>query len=482
MSFRSSPTSVTTQTAACNFLKSTRFIKFFHFRSFAEIKNDLRSRNSSILSFQPRTFSYLPHLSQHEDSLRPQVHLGRGRFGVTLVLGIPTVQRQKDSYLVNTVGSLLFDLSSQDKADMVIIIFVAESNMSFVKSVVQTLQKNFPDDVKSGLLEVIAPSPHFYPDFTQLKSTFGDTQDRVKWRTKQNLDYSFLMLYAQPKAIFYVQLEDDIVARPGYSKVMKSFATSVLSNEWLFLEFSQLGFIGKMFRTTDLPMIVDFFLMFHKDKPIDWLLDHILWVKVCNPEESAKQCAEQKDKLKQRYKPSQFQHVGLHSSLPGKIQKLRDKDFEKHPFFIPHGNPEANVNTSLNPYQGHTLDKAYRGQDFFWAFSPTVGDFIQIDFLTPQPVKEYLFRSGNFEASSDKFHNTTVEVLPSDHSVSENLGRTGPAQYHLSSDGFVVIGSFVNGIAEGQIDSVFQKLSAIRLVVHSDSDMWVLLSEISIKV
>lgn len=24
--------------------------------------------------------------------------------------------------------------------------------------------------------------------------------------------------------------------------------------------------------------------MFHKDKPIDWLLDHILWVKVCNPE------------------------------------------------------------------------------------------------------------------------------------------------------------------------------------------------------
>ena len=24
--------------------------------------------------------------------------------------------------------------------------------------------------------------------------------------------------------------------------------------------------------------------MFHKDKPVDWLMDHILWVKVCNPE------------------------------------------------------------------------------------------------------------------------------------------------------------------------------------------------------
>lgn len=39
-----------------------------------------------------------------------------------------------------------------------------------------------------------------------------------------------------------------------------------------------------MFRTRDLPMIAEFFLMFHRDKPIDWLLDHILWVKVCNPE------------------------------------------------------------------------------------------------------------------------------------------------------------------------------------------------------
>ncbi len=41
---------------------------------------------------------------------------------------------------------------------------------------------------------------------------------------------------------------------------------------------------GKMFKTSDLNLIVEFFLMFHKDKPIDWLLDHILYVKVCNPE------------------------------------------------------------------------------------------------------------------------------------------------------------------------------------------------------
>ena len=37
---------------------------------------------------------------------------------------------------------------------------------------------------------------------------------------------------------------------------------------------------GKLFKSSDLPQIVEFFLMFHKDKPIDWLLDHLLYVKV----------------------------------------------------------------------------------------------------------------------------------------------------------------------------------------------------------
>lgn len=41
---------------------------------------------------------------------------------------------------------------------------------------------------------------------------------------------------------------------------------------------------GKMFKSADLPMVIEFLLMFHRDKPIDWLLDHLLYVKVCNPE------------------------------------------------------------------------------------------------------------------------------------------------------------------------------------------------------
>ena len=62
--------------------------------------------------------------------------------------------------------------------------------------------------------------------------------------------------------------------------------------------------------------------MFHKDKPIDWLLDHVLWVKVCNPEKDVKACNEAKSRLRIAFKPSLFQHVGKHSSLAGKKQNL----------------------------------------------------------------------------------------------------------------------------------------------------------------
>ena len=55
------------------------------------------------------------------------------------------------------------------------------------------------------------------------------------------------MMYCQPRATFYVQLEDDILARPNYVGVMKKFALEKIAQRspWFVIEFSQLGFIGK---------------------------------------------------------------------------------------------------------------------------------------------------------------------------------------------------------------------------------------------
>ncbi|XP_077602395.1 alpha-1,3-mannosyl-glycoprotein 4-beta-N-acetylglucosaminyltransferase B isoform X3 [Crocuta crocuta] len=227
----------------------------------------------------PTVFHHLPHLLAKESSLQPAVRVGQGRTGVSVVMGIPSVRREVHSYLTDTLHSLISELSPQEKEDSVIVVLIAETDPQYTSVVTENIKALFPTEIHSGLLEVISPSPHFYPDFSRLRESFGDPKERVRWRTKQNLDYCFLMMYAQSKGIYYVQLEDDIVAKPNYLSTMKNFALQQPSEDWMILEFSQLGFIGKMFKSLDLSLIVEFILMFYRDKPIDWLLDHILWVK-----------------------------------------------------------------------------------------------------------------------------------------------------------------------------------------------------------
>lgn len=66
---------------------------------------------------------------------------------------------------------------------------------------------------------------------------------------------------------------------------------------------------------------------------------------------------------------------------------LQDKDFGKQTLHKGHANPLAEVTTSLKTYQHFTLEKAYLGEDFFWAFTPVAGDFIRIRFFTPVRIE-----------------------------------------------------------------------------------------------
>ncbi|XP_048666359.1 alpha-1,3-mannosyl-glycoprotein 4-beta-N-acetylglucosaminyltransferase A [Marmota marmota marmota] len=388
----------------------------------------------------PTIYYHLPHLLQNEGSLQPAVQIGNGRTGVSIVMGIPTVKREVKSYLIETLHSLIDNLYPEEKLDCVIVVFIGETDIDYVHSVVANLEK--------------------------------------EWRTKQNLDYCFLMMYAQEKGIYYIQLEDDIIVKQNYFNTIKNFALQLSSEEWMILEFSQLGFIGKMFQAPDLTLIVEFIFMFYKEKPIDWLLDHILWVKVCNPEKDAKHCDRQKANLRIRFRPSLFQHVGLHSSLSGKIQKLTDKDYMKPLLLKIHVNPPAEVSTSLKVYQGHTLEKTYMGEDFFWAITPIAGDYILFKFDKPVNVESYLFHSGNQEHPGDILLNTTVEVLPLKR---EGLEISKETKDKRLEDGYFRIGKFENGVAEGMVDPSLNPISAFRLSVIQNSAVWAILNEIHIK-
>ncbi|XP_011494868.1 PREDICTED: alpha-1,3-mannosyl-glycoprotein 4-beta-N-acetylglucosaminyltransferase B [Ceratosolen solmsi marchali] len=426
----------------------------------------------------PSIYNFLPHLLNNPNSLHPAFIHSKGRSGVSIVLGIPTVKREIQSYLIATLRNLLSRMNPLETADTLIVVFIAEIDIEYVTYVAKQIELQFPEEFECGVIDIISPHPSYYPDFTKLQDTLGDNHQRVIWRSKQNLDFAFLMSYAQTKGIFYVQLEDDILAKQNFIATMKSFALQKVSmkENWLVLDFCQLGFIGKMFKCVDLPIFVQFFLMFYNDKPVDWLMDHLIFTKVCSLDMDFKRCRMAKTELWLHYKPSLFQHVGTHSSLKGKIQKLKDKQFGKIILHYGHKNPEAIIESQIKSYKQFTLSKAYRGDTFFWGLLPQVGDHLRFKFIHPIYLKRYLFRSGNAEHPCDKFYNTTVEVLPE---LANSIDRN---RNNVSEDGYIIIGKFDHaGIAQGIVDQKLGKILVLRLNVHSESENWAILSEIHIE-
>lgn len=182
-----------------------------------------------------------------------------------------------------------------------------------------------------------------------------------------------------------------------------------------------------MFKSVELPWLITFFQMFYNDKPVDWLLEHLIYTKVCNWEKdmvslnyllffhlvnraallerndvyfiksksrsallhpfTQKHCKQEKAKLWLHYRPSLFQHIGTTSSLKGKVQKLKDKQFGKIPTFYPHTNPPATIKSPINPYKSHTLQRAYAGESFFWGLLPQPGDYVEFIFLQPYNLR-----------------------------------------------------------------------------------------------
>ncbi|CAH0703122.1 unnamed protein product [Spodoptera exigua] len=455
----------------------------------ANMKNHLeyldsqyRGKQEAVITLQAKMFSGRGNSSQntlHEVSLAPlspavqlllknMTDLSGGRSFCEIVVGVPTVKRDKESYLMVTLTHLVTELSPADVNNTLIVVMIGETELDYVLQVARQIETMFPNQVDSGLIEVISPRESYYPDFDKLPITLGDSRKRIKWRSKQNLDNIFLMAYAQSKGTFYLMLEDDIIAKKNYIQTIKKFtATTTVSNpNWIFIEFCHVGGIGKLFRSAELIKFISYAQIFYNNLPIDWLLESYLADRVCNLEKAGKNCGAAKEKIRPKFKPSLFQHIGLYSSLKGKMHKIGDAKFRTVPKFFPHTDnpPLRTIKTDIIEHSVHTLQKAYAGRTFFWGLKPKKGSFVEFWFEKPIVMTHYVFRSGNPDHTMDLFYNTTLEVLPA----------------HNHSN-FTVIGAFDEfGLAEGNLS--MGPIIAIRLSVQRNSRFWVILSEIELRV
>ena len=75
---------------------------------------------------------------------------------VSVVLGIPTVKRDKNSYLYMTLKSIFDNLSESDALECLVVVLVAETEKAAALSVTEEIKGQFKGYVDSGLLEVIS--------------------------------------------------------------------------------------------------------------------------------------------------------------------------------------------------------------------------------------------------------------------------------------------------------------------------------------
>lgn len=73
-------------------------------------------------------FDLLPHLNGlTHHAIQPKFKQSKNRFG-SIVIGIPTIKREKASYLLETLKSVFDAMSDEEKNEAVVVIFIPEVN------------------------------------------------------------------------------------------------------------------------------------------------------------------------------------------------------------------------------------------------------------------------------------------------------------------------------------------------------------------
>ncbi|CAL9703567.1 unnamed protein product [Knipowitschia caucasica] len=372
-----------------------------------------------------------------------------------LVVGLSSVRRKKEMYLKSTLQSIFSQSSEEERAQMVVVVLLADFDWSWRQLVTEELQTSFYKELRQGQLLLIHVPQEQYPPLTGLKRNYNDAADRVSFRSKQNVDYSFLIHFCSSLGQFYLQLEDDVYCAKHFLSNIRQHIKeqNAKKTNWAMLEFSNLGFIGKLYKSTDLPILAQFLFLFYQEMPCDWLMSRF------------RDLLTQKEPIILR--PSLFQHMGTISSFRGSKNELKDKDFEDG-----YSNPEAELFTNMKMYKKHATVFAWTpGEEFFWAQSPSNGDYLTAVLKTSAVIEDILVETG--DGGKDILNSAEVEI---------GMGVINVKKDEKSCKVFVSLGKMEKGNFEmAELDKKYVfRVSCIRIRVTAGQSEWLMVKRIRI--
>ena len=357
------------------------------------------------------------------------------------------------------LDTMLNKTSQEEMTEIVFVVFLADLNNTDWKFKTEaTIRENYEKYVTSGSLQVIEAPREFYDGMSQ----YGN-DSYMNWRTKQNYDYAYLMQYCQNISEYYMQMEDDVQASDGYFPAIFNFIQSQPNDDWICLEFSELGFIGKLYHSKHIGKLAEMLLIFSHSQPVDYTYIYFNILMGNGP--------------KRIRKPTLFQHMGFHSSLVDKVQPLVDKYFDFPEKELNGDNPPAKIVTTLLVNEDFPTGLAYsREPGHFWSNgSPKENDTFALFFDSAQTVNKIVIVSGSKSRPKD-----TVQ-----HGVLEAGVVSSGTDDSMTCEGLISIGEFQNGIVSVDSQAIRSKLGimsirCLQIRFTMSQDEWVVLKEIAV--
>uniref|UniRef100_A0A4W3GVY7 Alpha-1,3-mannosyl-glycoprotein 4-beta-N-acetylglucosaminyltransferase C n=1 Tax=Callorhinchus milii TaxID=7868 RepID=A0A4W3GVY7_CALMI len=363
---------------------------------------------------------------------------------------------RRESYLAGTLQSIFEKSSPEELEEMVVVIYLADFDVLWSINTAKEIEAKFGSHIDAGHLVVIRCPQDIYPTLEGLKRNFNDPDARVRYRSKQNVDYAFLVNSCTKLSDYFLMLEDDVLCAKNFVSLMKRFVASVDSS-WTTLMFSKLGYIGKLYHSADLAKLARFLLMFYDEMPCDWLLEHFHRVKA-QPEEI-------------RFRPSLFQHMGNYSSFQAIRNKLKDDDFVEVWNFP--DNPTAMVYTDIEVHKQYQPIKAYNTRNgYFWGISPKMGNYFLLIFVNSIRIKKLQVLTGSNDPKADMLVSGIVELGRGRVTTGTNVSCTSYSKLGDFREGKIEMENFMTETSD--------KVDCIRVLVTRDQIEWLIINRINV--
>lgn len=193
--------------------------------------------NSNMVGPQPITEmnNYMQPVSGDPDENAEEEDTDDERYWLTFV--VPTAWRHTtkndikgNAYVVECLRQLSAAIKEHFTGEhkAMILVLVSGVNQADINRHQKGLEAEFPEEINSGKIKLVQAPIHQYPTSHGLAAHYKDPEQRVRWRSKQNLDISAALFAAKGNGKYIMMIEDDSGFRPAtFKKGIKHILTNL---------------------------------------------------------------------------------------------------------------------------------------------------------------------------------------------------------------------------------------------------------------